>query len=278
MSKWWVVGGWISGSTLVAAMHHTASCQSVVRGRVMTASAAPVANAEIGIARETRTARADALGRFEISGLNAGNITLVIRAVGFRPDSARITLGTADTIAHDFHLTPATGAQPLAALDIVAAGTGSRIPGFDDRRRAGVGRFIDRDALEKWSTRRTSELLATIPGMVVKYSAGKATVATTRGTSTDKCAFCRSRIEDLLDKADLAAGAVPACYMDIYLDGSLVYSYARTPPQALFSVNELLPESIEGIEVYTSASQIPAAYNRTSSGCGVLLIWSRRSA
>jgi hypothetical protein len=65
--------------------------------------------------------------------------------------------------------------------------------------------------------------------------------------------------------------------MDVYLDGSLVYQYGNTPPQPLFNMNDLAPSSIEGIEVYSSTSQVPAAYNRTSSGCGVVLIWTRIS-
>ena len=30
-----------------------------------------------------------------------------------------------------------------------------------------------------------------------------------------------------------------------------------------------------GIEVYSSAAQVPVKYNRTSGGCGVMLIWTR---
>ena len=32
---------------------------------------------------------------------------------------------------------------------------------------------------------------------------------------------------------------------------------------------------LEGIEVYSGASQIPAQYNRTANGCGVILLWTR---
>ena len=64
--------------------------------------------------------------------------------------------------------------------------------------------------------------------------------------------------------------------MDVYLDGALVYQYGMTSPQYLFDVNTIPPEQIAAIEIYSSASQIPAQYNRTSSAeCGVLLIWTR---
>ena len=35
------------------------------------------------------------------------------------------------------------------------------------------------------------------------------------------------------------------------------------------------PAQIEAIEVYTSAAQIPAQFNKTSNGCGVMVIWTR---
>jgi hypothetical protein len=62
--------------------------------------------------------------------------------------------------------------------------------------------------------------------------------------------------------------------MDVYLDGVLVFD-STYPGRGLFDVNLLQPEHLSGIEVYTSAAQIPAKYNRTSNGCGVLLLWTR---
>lgn len=74
--------------------------------------------------------------------------------------------------------------------------------------------------------------------------------------------------------SDVAAGARPACFMDVYLNGALVFD-SRTPGNGLFDVNSVSPEHIAGIEVYTSTAQIPAKYDRTGGGCGVLLIWTR---
>jgi hypothetical protein len=64
--------------------------------------------------------------------------------------------------------------------------------------------------------------------------------------------------------------------MDVYVDGALVYQYGINPPMPLFNVNSLPPDQIEAVEVYTSAVQIPAQFNTAGSGCGVLVIWTRR--
>ena len=73
---------------------------------------------------------------------------------------------------------------------------------------------------------------------------------------------------------DWAAGARPACFMDVYIDGALAFD-SRHSENGLLDVNTIPPEHIEGIEVYSSAAQIPAKYNRTGNNCGVLLIWLR---
>ena len=64
--------------------------------------------------------------------------------------------------------------------------------------------------------------------------------------------------------------------MDVYVDGTQVYQYGVKPPMPLFNVNSIPPEQIEGIEAYSSASQVPVRFNKTGSGCGVLVIWTRK--
>ena len=88
-----------------------------------------------------------------------------------------------------------------------------------------------------------------------------------------KCAFCSFSVKDMLP-SDVAAGARPACFMDVYIDGALVFDSSK-PEFGLFDVNSVPPDHIDGIEVYSSPAQIPAKYNRTGGGCGVLLIWTR---
>jgi hypothetical protein len=58
--------------------------------------------------------------------------------------------------------------------------------------------------------------------------------------------------------------------MDVYLDGA---------PLALnntaFDVNSINMAHIAAIEVYSGAANTPAKYNRTSAGCGVVLLWTK---
>ena len=67
---------------------------------------------------------------------------------------------------------------------------------------------------------------------------------------------------------------VCGCFPAIYLDRAAIFD-GRTggeiPDINLFSLM-----SIEAIEFYSGASQIPAIYNNLDAACGVLVIHTRR--
>jgi hypothetical protein len=70
-------------------------------------------------------------------------------------------------------------------------------------------------------------------------------------------------------------GMITACYAQVYIDGTLING-ARSPTEP-FDLNEINPQSIEAMEFYAGAAQTPMKYSRSGSGCGVLVIWTRRS-
>ena len=179
-----------------------------------------------------------------------------------------------EVVSWDVVLTRAVGTVlPERVVEAPEARPPAKMREFMERQRYGIGKFITREQLAKaeGGTRQTGDVIAMVPGVRVRRGNNKIWVASGRAVSAGGCAFCRSTG---LHPIDVAAGARPACYMDVYLDGILVFD-SRYPQNGLFDVNQLRPEAIEGIEVYTSAAQIPAKYNRRASGCGVLLIWIR---
>lgn len=150
--------------------------------------------------------------------------------------------------------------------------------GFYDRQSAGIGAFITPENIQREQGRLIGEIVAKYSRISVRFGGTHAWLATNRSSSDGGCAFCRKRIQDLLDQADISAGARPACYMDVYVNGLAVYrGYGQNShtPQPLFDLNSLAAGEIEGIEIYSSAVQVPARFNATSSGCGVALIWTR---
>jgi hypothetical protein len=255
-----------------------AGAQGTFKGRVRTDSVTPVIGAEVTVAGvSTRT---DTAGRFEFTGLTAGLATAIVRAVGFENALATLYVENGRTAQHEFRLARIESrAQTLERVEV--KGTADR-PGlapreFYARKQQGIGRQYDRADLAKWDERPFSTFLSTIPGSRVAYGGRNIAMVTNRSSTTNKCAFCTSRPESLLTMADLNAGFRPACYMDVYLNGMLVYQYGSTPPQPLFDFSTLSTRDLEAIETYASAAQLPSQYSRTSSGCGVVLIWTRIS-
>ena len=266
------------GAALLSLFGPEALAQGEISGRVTTSdsSRAAVAGAEAVIPRLQRTAVTDSLGRFRLKDLPAGRHLLVVRAIGFRAESSSVEILPDDVMSLDVRLDH-SDATRLPERTVTAPG--ERIPArlaeFVERQKSGNGHFINRDQLAKaeGGQRKTGDLIGLVPGVRAQHGGNKTWISSGRSVNAGKCAFCRTTQGSLMH-ADVLAGARPACFMDVYLDGTLVFDSTH-PENGLFDVNTLQPEYIAGIEVYSSASQVPAKFNRTGGGCGVLLIWTR---
>jgi hypothetical protein len=260
----------------VVAWAQAAGAQGEISGRVLAGDSArpPIQGAEASIPRLGLRALTDSSGRFRLRDVPAGSHQLVLRAIGFKADTSLVTVDHDEVVSSQVVLTRTTGVvlpeRVVTAPEVAPA----KLVEFNERRKSGTGHFITRDQLAKaeGGLRQTGDVLSLVPGVLVRRGSNKIWIASGRAFSAG-CAFCARGISDL-NVADVAAGARPACFMDVYVDGALVFD-ARYPQYGLFDINTIPPEHIAGIEVYPSAAQTPAKYSRTSGGCGVLLIWTR---
>ena len=253
-----------------------AAAQGEIAGRVFTDSARrPLAGVEASIPKLGRSAVSDTLGRFKLTNLPTGDHLMLVRAPGFHPESALVAIDGDEVVAWEGVLKRAATILPGQRVVATEPVRGGKMTAFMERKKSGFGHFVSRDQLTKaeGGLMQTGSVLSRIPGVIVKRGSNRAWIASGRAANAaGGCAFCPGG--NALNPADLAAGARPACFMDVYLDGAMVFD-SKHPDYGLFDVNTIPPELIEGIEVYTSAAQVPAQYNRTSTGCGVLLIWTR---
>jgi hypothetical protein len=253
------------------------AAQGELQGRVIAADSGsrPLAGAVIAIARIGKSATSDSSGRFRLVDLPAGAHAVVVRLLGFRAESTVVEIDADETVSKDFALHPSvTALEEVNVTAPRAALRPGRMADFYERKAVGIGHFIDRELLEKNENRRMAEILAgNVPGLRVRYGTTSSAWATSTRVQGKNAL---SGGGTALDPMDRAAGAPRnACYLDVYLDGALIYDSAAPAPQRLFDVNSIQPSSIEAVEVYTGAAQIPAKYNRTGGGCGVMLIWTR---
>jgi CarboxypepD_reg-like domain len=258
-----------------------ALAQAELQGRVFAGDdRRPVTNAEIAVPRLNLRTVTDSLGRYRLPNVPRGEYVVVTRAAGFRPDSAVTAVDGDETLVNDVLLKPSLSS--LEEVRVIGKDTPvmrGRLAGFHDRKAAGIGHFFGRDALEGDRERRLSDVLAgKVPGVAIhRGHGGHAWAATGRANSNAVCGLCKVSKADILDQYDAARGAPLACYMDVYLDGAVVYSTGALKQAPLFNLDRLDPTHLEGVEVYASAAQVPSQFIRTGNSCGVMLIWTRAS-
>ena len=224
-----------------------------VSGRVLAAeSRTPVVGAEITVMGQASQSISDSLGKFSLRDVKTGIAFVITRAVGFRVDTARVEIYPDESISRDLMLQPSsTTLGPVVVREEPVSLLSAKLRDFEERRRTAVGgRFLDSTLIRKWESRRTGDLLSTIPGLVTRQSSSAFVMA---GRTT------------------VNAFTQPArCFLDIYLDGDPL-AISNTP----FDVNTISLTRVVAIEVYSGTVTRPAPYDKSVSGCGVLLIWTK---
>jgi TonB family protein len=181
-------------------------------------------------------------GAFHLVSLPLGERTLLVRRLGFRPESVAVTItpgGTAE-VTVKLHVVP----QQVAAVVVDAdrSGFSGRMRSFNERRARGIGRFFTADDIDRRRPQVVSDLLRTLPGVRIT-SNGPQSVVTFRGQTCTPLIW--------LDGMPASAG---------YLDPDLFE-----------------PSSLAGIEIYTGPASVPAElmWINGAGRCGVIALWTR---
>lgn len=231
-------------------------------------SGTPIAGAQVRLRERATGGVTDAQGLLRLAALAPGADDALVRFLGYGPALSRIELHAGDTtrIALQLRRVPAE----LAEVEVAADREPWRsLPGWEGRRRVGLGHAITRADIERFKPTKSIELMRRVPGVRLLPIGG------------DRYVIRMAR----------APGG--GCQPQVYLDGVKVMNEIATggppppPPGAMRrasparvtqgSILETIqPESIEAIEVFTGASQIPPEYNQTGSVCGVVLVWLKR--
>jgi hypothetical protein len=229
----------------------------VILGMVMEeGSRTPVPGAEVVLVaadgRQLRTVLADSAGVFRIAPSVPGAYTLRVRSIGFAEyvsDSIEVDRG--ETVEVEIRLGRAI--IPLEPLIVTARSRDTgRMSGFNDRMRTqSFGRFFTRSQIERRGGSRTSDLLRSVPGVSVvpvrirgRSGPERSLLAMRRGTGT--------------------------CEPAIFIDGVRVRQFPES------TIDDLLtPESLEGVEVYTSSAGAPTQFTEPGT-CGTVLFWTRQ--
>ena len=249
-------------------INQRATPYAVFTGRVISDyDGTPIADVEVVFPELSRNAFTNQDGQFRIGQLPAGTHAFQVRKIGYRQFTDRMVLGAGQTLERPVLL------ARIQLLDTISVAANPLLRDFEDNRRIGLGKFFTRTDMEKITGRHISTLFEQIGGVeLIRGHGSRAWIASSRGVG---------RNVPGVDGSDAAMGAKPGkCYAQVYLDNQPIYRATPQdkwiPPEPLFDINLIPPESIEAIEYYPGPASTPARYSALNSHCGVVVIHTRR--
>ncbi len=227
---------------------------------------------EITIEGKSQKGVTDSAGAFAFV-VPSGVQVALFRLPGYRPLRMRVSM-KGDTVRADATLMRAAATQ-LEAVQVSAptrlAGPGRE--GFAERRARGFGKFVDSVALRQREDRRMSDVLRELTGIkLLDWREPQSSVVEVRAVSP------LVPISQGYRAGDIMVSGNPPCFVSVLFNGTTIYRSERgtssgRPPD--FS-RDFSVASLEAVEYYRSASEVPMEYGGPNANCGVLVLWSRR--
>jgi len=254
----------LTASAMVVALAGPARAQSaVVSGTVFRDSANhPVGGAIVSMPALNRSTRTNYLGEFRIDQLPPGRHALSIKFVGFAPFVDSVTAVNGQTLEREFVLSETPVVLDSQRVVEKRELNEPHLAEFEERRKLGVGHFIDTPELRKISPGRPlmSYLAVALPG-----------VRTYRPDAQHR------PLEWYISGGHgpkMFVGGMAICPLAIYMDGAPFYvpDFTMGPPP---DISQLAPEDFSAIEYYATGATAPPRYNLAGGQCGVLLLWHR---
>lgn len=212
----------------------------------------PIQAAEVKILSSNVKVATGPNGRFRISQVPVGQYVIVVRRAGYRPASALIEVGAADTLRLSYSLERA--ATTLSAAVITEQRMSAKMVDFNARKKVGFGEFMTEEQISKRNAVYTTELMRRFMSIIVGPSNTSGS-----GGMPEWLA---------LSKREGGSISVQACPMVVMVDGVTM----PTP----FNLDYLpSPKYLAGIEVYNGAATVPAQFSGMNRGCGVILVWTK---
>ena len=225
----------------------SASAQSVgaISGTIKDSAGTPIPGVEVVLLQTKGAVYSDSTGVFRFANISVGKRQLHFRRLGFAPKSVDAQIGDGETVALAVVLEPsATEIEGMTVEE--AARRRQMLSDFYDRKASGFGHFVTREQIEQRNPMNLSDMMRMIPGarLTPVRGGGQATLRFSRAQGPRDC---------------------PPQY---WVDGVKTWN---------LNIDDIVPQDVEGIEVYSGASTVPPQYN-TKEGttiCGVILIWTR---
>jgi carboxypeptidase family protein/TonB-dependent receptor-like protein len=216
-----------------------------VTGKVLNRYGQPIAGARVELQNTGAATKTRANGEFTLDSLPSGTQTLEVRQLGFSPTEVAVELSQAAPQSVTVKMTDYV--PVLTEMRVTATRErGLSDVGFSDRKRSGMGYYLDSDQLKNRQTTQFSDMLRTVPGIRVQPGGNGTNVITSSRDPTGGC-------------------------VTFYVDGA---PWQQMTPGDLDTY--VRPEEVAALEVY-NGSTTPAQFQQPGlSGCTTVVIWTER--
>lgn len=225
-----------------------------LRGTIVDASTAkPIPGARVVVGATGRFVVTDTAGTFEIAQLPAGILRFFFTADGFPRSSVALAFAPGELMVQAFEMDssaatiaadtggPRRNVQMLPTEEVRAdASRGVRFQDFERRLKSGRGQYRTREQIEE-----------------AGYSTLSDAVRGMRGVQVD-CAGIQGCFIKM-------ARAPMRCSPKYVVDGREDRMFGPFVPIG----------DIEGLEIYTGASDVPGEFAGSDAMCGVVVIWTK---
>ena len=245
--------------SLATARSHADSAllSALVRGTVRDSTGNPVVGARVSVVGTAAgTATTDAAGGFALSG-PLGTQVLAVAALGHSPGWRAVNLRPGENRGLDLVLGRAV--QTLAPIQVTARFTAAgSLAAIEDRVRRNAGHLLtDRD-ISKRSPRRFEDLFRGVPGLMV------ARVPSADGLENS------TEAEHAVSSRGIRSLSEVACAPSFLVDGTPInVDFSDAPFPVPIS-------EVRALEMYPSTATAPFEFQRAQSGCGVIVVWTKR--
>jgi len=283
------------GLTVPAAV--SAQGASVLTGRIVDSTGAPIRGATVRVPQLERGTAADSTGTFRLEGLPTGRVTIVGEAPGFVGKRVEVTIPANGTVEQAFSLVP--NAHVLANVAVRARSRKQlplRLHEFAMRRNSSLGgRFLGPEDLVKFSGRPLSDALKTVMvgARFQRNAQGEMNIVSAR--SLNPASVQQSDNPALIEKSE----NIKPCGIQIWQDGALLsdpnqslevmiglsgratptgsraYSTMKVGADHDYDISSLLTNDYMAVEYYSDLSSTPPGFRTGTPSCGVLVLWTK---
>ena len=152
-------------ASVLLPMREAAAQTGTVTGRVLDERGAGISGAQVFLVRPAIGTQTGADGGYSLTRVPAGTHTLRVRMLGYRPDSATVTVEAGGTATQDFTL----ARDPLQLQEMVV--TGTQTPRQNLAASVAVTTLSAKE-VEDAAPRSTTEMLRYVPGFTRVESSG----------------------------------------------------------------------------------------------------------